>query len=55
MERYTDAEINKNIETLTKKMERLQLDRTDITKNINSVKKQIQFWQELDKRQLKIF
>ena len=55
MERYTDKEIEKNIDVLTKKMEKLQLERTEMTKNINSTKKQIQFWEELDKRQLKIF
>ena len=36
---YTQEEINRNIETLTNKMDNLKLERTELTKNINSIKK----------------
>ena len=55
MQEYTSKEIQLNIETLTNTMEGLKLDRTEVTKNINSLKKQILYWVELDKSQLKLF
>ena len=45
---YTQAEIQKNIEALTNKSELLKKQRTDLSQNINSIKKQIQGWLELD-------
>lgn len=52
---YTQKKIQKNIETLTNRMESLKLERTELSKSINSVKKQITYWIELDKSQLKLF
>jgi prefoldin subunit 5 len=51
---YTPKEIQKNIEVLTNRMESLKLERTELTQNINSIKKQIQYWLDLDKSQLKL-
>lgn len=52
---YTQLEISKNIEELVNKMDSLKLNRTEITKNINSIKKQIEEWKKLDLSQLKMF
>lgn len=52
---YTQAEVNRNIETLTNKMELLKLERTELTQNINLTKKQVDYWLKLDKSQLKMF
>ena len=51
---YKPKEIQKNIEVLTNRMESLKLERTELTQNINSIKKQIQYWLDLDKSQLKL-
>jgi prefoldin subunit 5 len=55
MEKYTLKEIQYNIDKLTSKMEQLKLNRTQISKDINSLKKQIDFWENLDESQLKMF
>jgi prefoldin subunit 5 len=39
MEKYTTEEISKNIDFLQKRVEKLQLEKTELTKNINSAKK----------------
>lgn len=52
---YTQKEISTNIEILTEKMEALKLNRTEISKQINSLKKQIEFWNSLDISQYKMF
>ena len=41
---YTQEEINRNIETLTNKMDNLKLERTELTKNINSIKNAITYY-----------
>lgn len=53
--KYTNQEIQHNINVLTDNLEKLKLQRTEISKNITSIKKQILTWQELDKSQLKMF
>jgi cell division protein FtsB len=55
MEKYTLKEIQYNIDKLTSKMDQLKLNRTQITKDINSLKKQIDFWESIDESQLKMF
>lgn len=52
---YTTKEINYNIETLTNKMNSLKLSRTELSQEINNVKKQIVAWEELDESQFKMF
>lgn len=52
---YTQKEVQKNIETLTNRMESLKLERTELTKSINSIKKQITEWLDLDQSQFKMF
>lgn len=53
--KYTPEEVEKNISELTKREEILKDQRTVITKDINSVKKQIKYWEELDQSQIKMF
>jgi hypothetical protein len=52
---YTFKEVQNNIDTLTEKMELMKLQRSELTKNINSLNKQIKNWQELDQSQFKMF
>jgi len=52
---YTQKEISFNIETLNNKRENLKLERTQINQQINSLKKQIEFWNSLDTSQYKMF
>ena len=52
---YTQKEILHNIDVLTNSMESLKLERTSITKSINSLKKQVNTWKELNENQYKMF
>ena len=52
---YTQKEIIHNIDVLTNSIESLKLDRTSITKSINSLKKQVKTWEELNENQYKMF
>ena len=52
--KYTNKEIQSNINILTNKMEQMKLQRTEITQQINQTKKQIQYWLDLDESQLKL-
>lgn len=52
---YTEKEINKNIEALNERMESLKLNRSEISQDINQVKKQILAWEEMDNSQFKMF
>ena len=52
---YTFKEVQNNIDTLTEKMELMKLQRSELTKNINSLNKQIKNWQELYQSQFKMF
>lgn len=52
---YTQKEVHSNINKLQDEVELLKLNRTDITKRINELKKQIDAWKELDLSQIKMF
>ena len=52
---YTVKEIQRNIDTLNKRVDDLKLSRTEISQEINQVKKQIIAWEELDDSQFKMF
>ena len=52
---YTNEEIQSNINKLNTRIDQLKLQRTDITQNINHLKKQIEEWELLDTSQLKMF
>lgn len=52
---YTQREVDSNINVLSNELEELKLKRTELSRNITHVKKQIIIWQELDKKQYKIF
>ena len=53
--KYTEKEIQFNIERLSNRLEGLKRSRTEISKEINQVKKQIVAWEELDDSQFKMF
>jgi len=52
---YTEKEIQHNIDTLNKRVDDLELSRTEISQEINQVKKQVVAWEELDDSQFKMF
>lgn len=52
---YTQKEVHSNINKLQDEVDLLKLKRTDITKRINELKKQIDAWKELDLSQIKMF
>lgn len=52
---YTQKEVHSNINKLQDQVELLKLNRSDITKRINELKKQIDAWKELDLSQIKMF
>jgi flagellar capping protein FliD len=52
---YTQKDIIHNIDVLTNSIDSLKLDRTSITKSINSLKKQVKTWEELNENQYKMF
>ena len=52
---YTEKEIQHNIDTLNKRVDDLKLSRTEISQEINQVKKQIIAWEELNDSQFKMF
>ncbi len=52
---YTEKEIQYNIDTLNEIVDNLKLSRTEISQEINQVKKQVVAWEELDDSQFKMF
>jgi len=52
---YTEKEIQYNIDTLNEIVDNLKLSATEISQEINQVKKQIIAWEELDDSQFKMF
>jgi len=53
--KYTQKEIQFNIERLSNRLEGLKRSRTEISQEVNQVKKQIVAWEELDDSQFKMF
>ena len=53
--KYTPKEIRENVNKLSDLLEVSKLKRTDLSKQINETKKQIQYWLDLDESQLKMF
>ena len=53
--KYTEKEIQFNIERLSNRLEGLKRSRTEISQEVNQVKKQIVAWEELDNSQFKMF
>ena len=53
--KYTEKEIQFNIERLSNRLEGLKRSRTEISQEVNQVKKQIVAWEELDDSQFKMF
>ena len=54
LRKYTNKEIIGNINKLQKQQDILKRERTQLTKQINSLSKQIKFFESIDKSQLKI-
>jgi len=52
---YTEKEIQHNVDTLNKILDNLKLSRTEISQEINQVKKQVVAWEELYDSQFKMF
>jgi predicted DNA-binding protein YlxM (UPF0122 family) len=52
---YTEKEIQYNIDTLNEIVDNLKLSRTEISQEINQVKKQVVAWEELNDSQFKMF
>lgn len=53
--KYTQEEIERNVKHLENEIYTLKLKRTEISQNINSLKKQVETWLNLDKTQTKLF
>lgn len=49
MQKYTQKEVDSKINVLNTVLNDLKLERTELSQRINQVKKQIIYWQELDK------
>lgn len=52
---YTQEEVLKNINTFQQKEDDLLLQRKELNKELNRVRKQKEHWESLDLSQLKIF
>lgn len=52
---YTEQEIKENINQLTKKLDNEIYKRKSLNKNIRNLKSQIQFWENLNINQSKLF
>jgi len=52
---YTPREVDSNINKLETQLDSLKSSRTELSQQINGVKKQIAYWNELDVSQIKLF
>ena len=52
---YSSEEVKSNINKLNSKLDQMKSERTDLSKSINEVKKQIIYWEEFDISQIKLF
>ena len=52
---YTQEEIESNINKLSDNIELLKKERTEISQNINSLKKQVVYWEDMQLNQYKMF
>lgn len=52
---YTQKEVLHNIKVLQDEVYILEQNRSEINKRLNSLKKQIQYWEDLDLSQIKMF
>ena len=55
VKKYTQKEIDSNINILENKINRLKLDRTELSQEINANKKQILVWKGFYLSQTKLF
>ena len=53
--RYTQAEIDSNINKLSNRLHSLDLEKKQLNQEVRDVKKNIKFYEELDFSQLKAF
>ena len=54
-ETYTQKEVVSNINILANELEELKAQRLELSRKITHTKKQILYWEELDKSQFKMF
>jgi len=52
---YTQKEVLHNIKVLQDEVYILKQNRSEINKRLDSLKKQIQYWEDLDLSQIKMF
>jgi len=52
---YSQDEVSKSLKHLNDQLSLLLEQRSQVTKDINKVRKDIEFWEGLDERQLKMF
>lgn len=52
---YAQKEVLQNIKVLQDEVYILKQNRSEINKRLNSLKKQIQYWEDLDLSQIKMF
>ena len=52
---YTQVEIDSNINILSNELEILKAERLEKSRQITHTKKQIELWEQLDKKQYKMF
>jgi len=52
---YSQDEVNKSLKHLNDQLSLLLEQKSQVTKDINKVRKDIEFWEGLDERQLKMF
>ena len=55
IKKYTQKEVDSNINILENKINQLKLDRTELSQEINANKKQVLIWRGLDLSQTKLF
>jgi len=52
---YSSEEVKSNINKLNGRLDQMKSERTDLSKSINEIKKQIIYWEDFDISQIKLF
>jgi len=52
---YSSEEVKSNINKLNGILDQMKSERTDLSKSINEIKKQIIYWEDFDISQIKLF
>lgn len=54
LKNYTQQEIDSALNLLNKRLENKKIERTELNSEIRAIKKNIEYYETLDKRQIKI-